>query len=213
MCSARHGASWLTVTATGFSLPFLIAGKPPPLLHRVGHSLLTALEPQSGRQRRTNRGSAQPSGRRLRASLGGQGICNIERGPMRYCIDTVTPIPLFGLTLPPSRNIVFSVTRCFCPPKPAVMTPRARAVNLVGRAEHGLRTGRQMRLSHSRHCERNSHTSAQHRSCAHDQPQLPSSAFDDAVLGKTSASFSKNSWTACSNRLSRAAQQQHTCNT
>src|SRR5690349_11430004 len=45
----------LTGTATGFSLPFLLAGKLSPAFASSPRPRLTALLPQSGRQRRTSR--------------------------------------------------------------------------------------------------------------------------------------------------------------
>lgn len=75
----------LTPTATGFSLPFLLAGKRSPAATPRPRSLLTVPSPQSGRQRRTSRRCSHTRhGHGLRA-WGEMGTCSISGDPGDNC--------------------------------------------------------------------------------------------------------------------------------
>jgi hypothetical protein len=78
---------WLTEIATGFSLPFLLAGKDFWLRAILTYSALTPPVPQSGRQRRTSlKCSAFKCGHGFRATRG-LGICRINGGPAKTVLD------------------------------------------------------------------------------------------------------------------------------
>ena len=75
----------LTGIATGFSLPFLLAGKLSPAVIIQLRSLLTLHALQSGRQRRTSRKCFRTSyGHGLKA-LGNMGNCSISGDPGDNC--------------------------------------------------------------------------------------------------------------------------------
>lgn len=80
-------------TATGFSLPFLLAGEPPSTVVRDIGTKLTALLLQSGKPRRTNRRNLlqRDSGFRARQ---GQSVCRILGGAWGDCIDITASISL-----------------------------------------------------------------------------------------------------------------------
>jgi cytochrome c oxidase subunit 7c len=87
----------LTVTATGFSLPFLLAGETStPALHTPNY-FLTAVAIQCGRQRRTNKRDMAVLGHGFRPRQG-QRICRILGLSANDCIDTTTSISLSVFT-------------------------------------------------------------------------------------------------------------------
>jgi len=81
---AAIAAQELTGTATGFGLPFGLAGKilNPTSYHT--NCLLTRMVPQSGRQRRTSRRCTRTRQGRGDGSFGAHGTCRINRGPADY---------------------------------------------------------------------------------------------------------------------------------
>jgi cytochrome c oxidase subunit 7c len=94
---AAIAAQELTATATGFGLPFGLAGKTPySILRFLEHIILTWVEPQSGRRRRTSR-------KRSRTQHGhgyGYGLleahrtCRIYGGPRTTILDTSASVSL-----------------------------------------------------------------------------------------------------------------------
>jgi cytochrome c oxidase subunit 7c len=77
-CNWLHGHK-LTRIATGFSLPFLLAGETTPDPSRfLAQHILTTVALQSGKQRRTNRCIQV-----LCMTTGERGTCRIRRGPAK----------------------------------------------------------------------------------------------------------------------------------
>lgn len=93
---ARHR---LMHPATGFSLPFLLAGEALRVILPNVSSILTELPLQSGKPRRTNKCNHSQHGRGFLA-LQGQSVCRIRDGPQSDRIDITASISSSVFKLP-----------------------------------------------------------------------------------------------------------------
>jgi cytochrome c oxidase subunit 7c len=118
LCRAAIAGQELTATATGFGLPFGLAGKTPYSILRFLEHALTRVEPQSGRRRRTSRkrSRTQHGHGHGYGALEAHRTCRIYGGPRMTILDTPASISLsvFNAVSPGHHTLIYRDAEACC---------------------------------------------------------------------------------------------------